>query len=210
LNQPVSFTLRFASLLADFGLTRVGLVAGVGGVTHPQWAATAYDASGLELGAVGEGLIVSATNVAARSFVLGGVGGDGIAWVRFDSDSQKTAAFSAVLLDDLILFTNAGAVATPLTVTMLSPQNGDTSFAAPANITLSAAVIDNLGAKYTVNFYASPNLVGSFSTAPYNFTWTNVLAGSYALRAEAVDASGVAAFSSPVNVEHLQVSIQSH
>jgi Bacterial Ig domain/Protein of unknown function (DUF642) len=200
LNQPVSFILRFISPLADFGLTRVGLAAGVGGVTHPQWTATAYDASGLELGAVGEGLIVSATNVPARSFVLGGVSGDGIASVQFNSDSKKTAAFSAALLDDLILYTNTGLVTLPLTVSMLSPQNGASSFVAPANITLSAGVGDSLSASYSVNFYAGPNLIGSVSNAPYNLAWTNVLAGNYALRAEAVDASGAAAFSSPVNI----------
>jgi uncharacterized repeat protein (TIGR03803 family) len=200
LNQPVSFTLRFGGALAGFGFTRVGLVTGAGGVSHPQWEATAYDAAGVELGAAGEELIVSATNVPARTFVLTGLNGDGIAAVRFDSDSRKTAAFSAVLLDDLILYTNASAVTPELTVGILSPVNGEQSFVAPADILLSAGVADDLGTNYYVNFYAGPNLVGSVSNSPYNFEWSNVLAGSYVLRAEAVDGSGLAAYSSPVSI----------
>ena len=79
LNQPVSFTLRFGVAgWQDFGLTRVALLAGAGGVSHPQWTATAYDAAGVELGSVGEGLMVSATNVPARSFILTGLSGDGL------------------------------------------------------------------------------------------------------------------------------------
>ena len=160
----------------------------------------AYDADGVELGTAGEGLIQSANNVAARTFVLTGLSGDGIASVRFDSDSQRVAAFSAVLLDDLIL--NANAVAAPgLSGGDAESAGGQASgMVALQPITLSAGVTDNLGVNYYVSFYAGPDLVGSVSNAPYNFVWTNVLAGNYALRAEAVDASGVAAYSSPVNI----------
>ena len=45
-----------------------------------------------------------------------------------------------------------------------------------------------------------PNLVGSVSNSPYSFEWTNVLAGSYALRAQVVDVSGAAAYSSPARI----------
>ena len=80
LNQPVSFTLVFASPQQAFGWTRAGLAAGSGGVSHPQWTATAFDAAGVELGSAGEGLMVSATNVPARSFLLTGWAGTG--WRR--------------------------------------------------------------------------------------------------------------------------------
>ena len=201
LSTPVSFTLRFGGAgLADFGLTRAALLAGANGVSHPQWTATAYDAAGQALGSVGEGLIVSATNVPARSFVLGGLSGDGIAWVRFDSDSQKTAAFSAALLDDLILYTNSGVAQPGLTAALTSPANGANGFVAPAEITLSASVNDNYGTNYVVNFFAGASLVGSATNVPYSFVWSNVLAGGYTLRAQAVDASGVAAYSSPAAI----------
>ena len=194
LNQPVSFTLVFRSAQQAFEFTRVALLAGSGGVSHPQWTATAWDASGTALSSAGESLIMSATNVPARSFELTGLNGDGIAAVRFDSDSRQTAAFSAVLLDDWIL--HANAVTPPLSVVMSSPAPGST-FVASQTITLGAEVTD-LGVVDHVSFYAGPNLVGSVSASPYNYDWSNVLAGTYVLRAQVADSSGVSAYSSPV------------
>jgi hypothetical protein len=199
LNQPVSFTLGFQSPLQAFGFTRVALLAGSGGVSHPRWTATILDANGTPLGSAGENLIVSATNVPARSFVLTGLNGDGIASVRFDSDSQKTAAFSAVLLDDLILnAANASRIPPRLSVSVATSLPSGGSTPAPAIITLSANVADSLGTNYSVSFYAGPNLVGSVSASPYDYVWNNVLAGVYVLRAQVADSSGVTAFSSPV------------
>ena len=73
---------------------------------------------------------MSATNVPARSFELTGLNGDGIAAVRFDSDSQQTAAFSAVLLDDLILNATNAVHAAVVAVAMSSPAPGSTFVAA--------------------------------------------------------------------------------
>jgi len=198
LNQPVSFTLVFKTPLQAIGFTRVALLAGAGGVSHPQWTATILDASGTPLGSAGESLIMSATNVPARSFVLTGLNTDGIASVRFDSDSQKTAAFSAALLDDLTLNTNAATP--PLSVSLTTSLPPNFTPPAPATITLSANVTDNLGTNYSVSFYAGPNLVGSVSAPTNSFAWSNVLAGTYVLRAQVADSSGVTAFSSPVTI----------
>ncbi len=58
LNQPVSFTLRFATNLQSFEFTRAGLTSQSGFVSHPQWTATAFDVNGTELSSVSEGLIL--------------------------------------------------------------------------------------------------------------------------------------------------------
>jgi hypothetical protein len=201
LSQPVSFTLVFRSPLQAFGFTRVALVAGTGGVSHPQWMATAFDANGVELGSAGEGLITSATNVPARNFILTGVSGDGITSVRFDSDSQRTATFSAVLLDDLILnSTNASAIPPALAVSLTTSLPQNFVPVAPATITLDASVTDNLSSNYSVSYFVGPTLLGSANSSPYSFVWRNVLAGVYVVRAQVVDGSGVTAFSSPVTV----------
>ena len=198
LNQPVSFTLVFGAPQQAFGWTRVGLLAGSGGVSHPQWTATAYDGAGVELGSAGEGLMVSAANVPARSFLLTGLSGDGVASVRFDSDSQKTASFSAVLLDNLILNgMNASPMAAPLSAELTGLPTSGTA-RAPATFTLGATVADTLGADYAVNFYVGPNLAGSAVAG--NYVWSGVLAGTYTVRAQVVDSSGVTAYSSPVTV----------
>jgi hypothetical protein len=46
-------------------------------------------------------------------------------------------------------------------------------------------------------------VVGSSSTAPFTFTWQATTAGTYTLRAAAVDNSGASSMSSPVQVQIL-------
>jgi hypothetical protein len=196
LDQPVSFTLRFATPLQSFGFTRAGLSAESGLVSHPQWTASAFDGGGVELGSVTEGLIVSSSPVPERSFVLTGAG---IASVRFDSDSQQTAAFSAVLLDDLVLNYNPAAPMLSVELFVINPPTND--IVAPAAITLRANVTDLLpNPSYSVSFFAGPSLLGTAGAAPYRLVLTGVLPGHYDLQARAVDASGLAAQSQVVPI----------
>ncbi len=142
-----------------------------------------------------EGLIISASPVAARTFVLPG---NGIASVRFDSDSQQAAAFSAVLLDNLVLDYNA--VASPLSVALsvTSPPTND--IVSPATLTLQAAVNDQVSSSYYVSFYAGPALLGTVSNSPYQFTWNGVLPGNYSLQASVVDSTGLTELSPVVPI----------
>jgi hypothetical protein len=195
-NQPVSFTFSFATPLQSVGFTRVALLAGAGGISHPQWTATAFNASGTALGSASEGQILSPTNVPARTFQLVD---SGITSVRFNSDSQRLTAFAAVLLDDLVLNTNLIA-SPPLQVSLTSPAAGDTNFTAPATVNLGASVVDTLSSNYTVSFYSGTALIGSASNSPYTFAWTNVPEGSYYLQAEVIDPSGLATFSTAVGI----------
>ena len=195
LNTPVSFTLNFAAPLQSFGFARAGLTASSGQVSHPQWTATIFDSSGTALGSVSEALMVSAGPVAARSFVLTGAK---IASVRFDSDSQGVAAFSAVLLDNLLLNSNPTVPELSATLAVVSPNPNN--LVAPATIVLGATVTDNLSSSYSVSYFAGANLLGTVSASPYQLTVNNVLAGSYALQARVTDASGVSALSPVVPV----------
>jgi hypothetical protein len=98
-NEPVSFELVFASPASRVQFRRAGLIGtGPSGITHPGWAARAIDAQGRELDAVGEDYLGSYADVPTALFKLAG---PGIATVRFESDGLGSAAFSAVLLDDL-------------------------------------------------------------------------------------------------------------
>ena len=198
LDQPVSFTLRFASNLQSFGFTRAGLIAPSGVVSHPQWTATAFDGNGMELGSVSEGLIVSAPPVGERQFVLPG---NGIASVRFDSDSQQTADFSGVLLDNLVLSYNPAppSLSVELSVTTRRPT---TSCRRPPS-PWRPVVTDQVSLSYYVSFFSGPTLLGTVSNSPYELTLTGVLPGNYSLQARVVDASGLAAESEvmPVSVQ---------
>jgi uncharacterized repeat protein (TIGR03803 family) len=192
LNQPVTFTLDLAAPVQSFQFTRVALKAGPVGISHPSWSAYALDANGNELEGVSEPLIDSFTNVPARTFRLVGAN---IARVRFASDSQQTADFSAVLLDDLVL--DANAVGNPLSIALTPPVG---TFTAPAAISLSANANDGYGSISYVAFYVGPTLIGTASGAPYTITWSNVLAGTYTVTAQLVDSTGYEISSAPVTV----------
>ena len=85
------------------------------------------------------------------------------------------------------------------TVTLTSPASG-ASFTAPASIAMAASASDPEGQLTRVDFLNGTTVVGTDSTAPYTFTWNNVAAGSYTLRAAAYDASGASATSAAVTV----------
>ncbi len=87
-------------------------------------------------------------------------------------------------------------------VSLTSPTNGAT-FAEPANITISANATDNDGSVTQVEFFAGTMSLGTATNAANNvfsLTWSNVLAGNYALTAQATDNRGGTSTSSPVTV----------
>lgn len=87
----------------------------------------------------------------------------------------------------------------PPTVTLTSPISAAT-FTAPATITLGASASDPENRLSRVEFYNGSTLLNSDSTAPYAYTWSGVAAGSYQLRAVAVDADGGSGGSTTVEV----------
>jgi hypothetical protein len=87
----------------------------------------------------------------------------------------------------------------PPTVSLTSPANNSV-FVAPASIQLSATASDTDGTVTNVAFYQGTTLLANVTTAPYNFTWTNVHGGAYALTAVATDDSGASTTSTAVNV----------
>jgi len=191
LNTAVKFSFVFHAPLGSFGFTRVGLTAGPAGVSHPAWTAYALNATGEVLEQVSEPLIFSFDNVPARTFQLAG---NGIARVRFESDSQGTANFSAVLLDDLVLDTNAVAGALSIVLKAAGP------FTAGVPVTLTAAVTDDLAGIPTVSFFDGGNLIGSAQGGSDTVLWTNALAGSHILTAQLSDSTGYAVSSPAVRV----------
>jgi subtilisin family serine protease len=85
------------------------------------------------------------------------------------------------------------------TVALTSPGDAET-FTAVAMIPLAATANDSDGTIAQVDFYAGPALLGSDTTAPYEFSWTNVPPGSYTLTAVATDNSSATTRSAPVGV----------
>ena len=110
---------------------------------------------------------LSALSVANKSNM------DGI-WIQ-DAGGSSWPTF---YLDDVKL------IAGP-SVGLTTPEPG-ASFTAPAVIELTASVTANGHTVNRVDFLANGTLLGSASAAPYNWTWTNVSAGTFVLIARLV------------------------
>jgi len=87
----------------------------------------------------------------------------------------------------------------PPTVSITSPTNGAT-FAAPASIAINTNTADNDGFVSKVEFFKNSIKIGETNTTPFNFTWSGVSPGSYALTTVATDNLGVMTTSTSVNI----------
>jgi Bacterial Ig domain/Glucodextranase, domain B len=85
------------------------------------------------------------------------------------------------------------------TISITAPANNAT-LAAPANITINANATDSDGTIGKVEFFNGTTLLGTDTTAPYSFSWTNVVAGTYSITAKATDDKGAVTTSSVVKV----------
>lgn len=74
-------------------------------------------------------------------------------------------------------------------VSITSPANNAT-FIAPASIAITANASDVDGTIQKVQFYYGTTLLKTDTVAPYAFTWNNVAAGTYVLKAKATDNQG--------------------
>lgn len=83
------------------------------------------------------------------------------------------------------------------TVTM--SNTGGTFFLPPANIELQATATAQQSSATiaSVQFYNGTTLLGTATVSPYEFTWTNVAAGTYNIKARATDSFGSYGESNP-------------
>ena len=102
-------------------------------------------------------------------------------------------ASKAVFDSVSVTTTNASPV-----VTITSPLNNST-FSAPATITINAIATDANGTITKVDFYNGTTLIGTDNTSPYSFTWTNVI-GTNVIYAKATDNQGAITTSLPVAI----------
>jgi len=127
-------------------------------------------------------------------------------WVSVPAGNYS---LTAIAYDNNNNQTTSGAIA--VTVhgpPVVSLTSNNTSFTAPASITLTATASEANGTINKVVFYNGSTLIGT-ATSPtdsgtagsfYNFTWNNVAAGTYSLTSVAIDSTGATATSSKVVV----------
>jgi aryl-phospho-beta-D-glucosidase BglC (GH1 family) len=104
--------------------------------------------------------------------------------------------------DNINALTGGAALPPPssnMTVSITLPSDGD-AFTAPANITISATASVSGGTVTKVDFYQGTTLLGTDTTSPYSYIWSDVNAGRYSLTAQATDNNGRVGISTAVNV----------
>ena len=85
-------------------------------------------------------------------------------------------------------------------VSLTAPANG-ANFTPGSTIALAATAADSDGTISQVQFFrGGTTLIGSDTTSPYSFSWTNVAAGTYSLTAKATDNNSGVTTSSVVTI----------
>ncbi|MEZ4659203.1 MAG: Ig-like domain-containing protein [Caldilineaceae bacterium] len=87
----------------------------------------------------------------------------------------------------------------PPTVSITEPIN-NTVVTLGSNVTIRATATDSDGSVTQVEFYADNTLLDTDTSAAYETTWNSPPAGTYQLKARAVDNGGVAADSAPITL----------
>lgn len=85
----------------------------------------------------------------------------------------------------------------PPTVSITSPLASD-PFTSPATVNITATAADTDGTIQKVEFFSGANLLGTSTTSPYSYNWTNVQPGTYSITAKATDDSNTSTTSAPV------------
>ena len=84
-------------------------------------------------------------------------------------------------------------------VNLTAPANGST-FTEGTNVVISATASDGDGSIAKVEFYQGSTLLGEDFSAPYEYTWTNVAVGSFAISAKSWDNDGASSISAVANI----------
>ena len=182
--------VNFQRRRADGGAT-VGTLGSLS--TAPRWVRLVR--SGNVLSAYESSSGSSWTLVASDTFVM-----PATVFVGLAVSSHVTGVNATATFDNVTISSSAPPPPNaPPTVSITTPAVG-ASFTAPATIALAATASDSDGTVSRVDFFSGTSLIGTDQTAPYAFTWNNVPAGTFSLRAVATDDGGAVTSSGSVSV----------
>ncbi len=111
--------------------------------------------------------------------------------------SHRTGVLTTAKLSSITVRSTAASNQPP-SVSLTAPASGAT-FTAPGTIAMAASASDD-GSVSQVQFFAGSTLLGTDTSSPYTYSWTNVAAGSYSLTAVARDNQGATRTSAAVPV----------
>jgi hypothetical protein len=87
----------------------------------------------------------------------------------------------------------------PPVVTITSPSSSS-SYTATASVTVSAIATDADGTISKVEFYNGTTLLGTSTSSPYTYNWTNIAVGNYTITAVATDNSANKTTSTAISI----------
>jgi YD repeat-containing protein len=147
---------------------------------------------------------VSAAALYISNFTPGfGPGSNVRGFWKFDGQTANDFSGNAnhgSLLNGASYATDAPTATNSLPSVSLTDPLNNTSFIAGSSIVLDATASDSDGSVTKVDFYQGATLLGTDSTSPYTFVWSNAAAGNYSLTAKATDSSSATTSSTEVNV----------
>jgi hypothetical protein len=111
-GQITTLTLNFSTPVNNFSFDRIGIMNGGNGTSMGPWSATAYNASGGYLDAVGDPFIISWDTVPIESFTIGA---QGISRIDFIADNYGFTGFGFPITDNWTFTT----VPEPTTIMLL-------------------------------------------------------------------------------------------
>ncbi|MFT3822667.1 MAG: Ig-like domain-containing protein [Chitinophagaceae bacterium] len=112
--------------------------------------------------------------------------------------TQRHFSWSSYQIYELQIFNTTTTNTAPV-VSLTAPASNAT-FIAGSNITLSATASDADGTISKVEFFNGATKLGEVTSSPYNYTWTNVAAGSYSITAKATDNGNASTTSSAASI----------
>jgi hypothetical protein len=131
----------------------------------------------------------------------GNITGNNLVWRKITFAALTTTKIRVQVNSALLSYSRIceiEAYAGP-TVSLTAPVTG-TVYSEPAEIILEATASASSGTITKVEFYNGSTLLGEDTTEPYSYTWADVTAGSYTLKAKAYDSLGASTDSATVSV----------
>ncbi len=194
-TQPSVYAFQHLTLNGKSGLQVVGPVVitvangvavngDLGASAHPEWLILRIAAGDFTLNG----------NVAVAAYVTAPNG-----TVTINGSSQLMGGVTA----DRLVANGSGLlrlINTAPTVTLTGPADGMVATAPIASLALTASAADVDGYLAKVEFFSGATKLGESTTPPYQFTWTAIPAGTYAITAKATDNSGASTTSASATV----------
>lgn len=167
---------------------KISVAGEVGTPTHPEWLALQSPAEGVNVH--GDGRLYAHVNTPQGKVTLHG----------------RCQVVGSVRCDELEVQGNSTLTLTepsranqPPQVVLMAPVNGAT-YLEPASVTLIATATDPDGTIARVEFFDGATRLGERLVPPYEFTVTQLLAGSRTFAATAYDDTGASAISESVTI----------